>query len=418
MDASGSQPRLRVALLFTRYPVVSETFLQREVQALRGMGLACTVLALWTGGDRDRCAEAPDHQFTPAQLLPLLWRIPLWAVRNPRAMTRLAAALLQTRIPNATNFFETLLGLGHAISMAHALAGRCDHLHAAWASAPATAAWALSQLTGISWSMAGHAYDLYEDGGDGLLELKMPEATFIRTSTDAGKRRWTALGAAPARVHVIRRGLLELPPFVEERDLPPPPWRLLTVGRLVEKMGHARLLEVLRLLHAQGFPFTATIVGGGPLEPFLRREAARLGLAERVTFTGTLPHAAVEERYRTADLFLFCGRVAGNGDRAGFPNAVGEAMAWGVPVCAARVGAVTEGITDADTGLLFDSPAEAAHRIRQLFQSPQLYAAIRRRARRWAERHYDARRNMRQLAELFAAAAVTSQARSSPASGK
>lgn len=404
MGGSSPEAGQRVALLFTRYPVATETFLQREVLTLCSLGDAPLLLALWPAPDRKLSVPfPPDHVFGPLQLSGLIWAIPYWLCRNPKAMCRIAAMVLRLKRITLLNVAENLLGFAYAITRARSLTGSCTHLHAVWASAPAAAAWALHALTGISYSMSGHAYDLYEDGGDGLLEEKVCEAAFIRTSTEEGKRRWLQFGARRDQVEVIRRGLPEMPGLSPK---PPPvaPYRILSVGRFVEKMGYAFLLEVLTLLQASSFPFRATLVGDGPLHAKMVETAEHSGLSGWLRFTGQLPYATVEALYREADLFLFTGEVAASGDRAGFPNAIGEAMAWGVPVCARPVGAVPEGIRHGQTGFLFDSPAQAAEQVRALLEDGQRHAAIRTAARSWAGTHFNSHANMECLRRLFARA--------------
>lgn len=403
MGGAPASSASRVALLFTRYPVPTETFLQREVAALKAVGQLPAIWALWPSGDTDSAAPPPDHVFRAWHLLSLFWWIPYWSIRAPLAMKRLSRVLIEARRPNLTNFLETLLGMGYAVCRAKSLQGQVGHLHAMWASAPATAAWAIRQLCGIPYSMAGHAYDLFEDGGDGLLEVKIPEASFIRTSTHVGRDRWIRHGADPDSVAVIRRGLAALPEF-GERPHPGPPYRILSVGRMVEKMGYLFFLEILQILRGASFPFTATIVGSGPLRPSIEGRCERLGLAAQVTFTGAVPYAEVEARLQEADLLVFSGQVARSGDRAGFPNILGEAMAWGVPVCATPVGAVLEGIEDGRSGLIVTRPDEAARRIEQLMADPEAYADIRSSARQWVESEFDAVENMRRFAGLLAKA--------------
>lgn len=407
MDGADGQAAKRVALLFTQFPVATETFLQREVIALQHGQRNWPVFALWPTTEGGVESMTADHTFHGWHLLTLFWWIPYWTIRHPKAMRSLAEALVSARIPNLINFAETLLGLAYGIARARALAGRFDHFHAVWASAPATAAWALYKLTGTPFSMSGHAYDLYEDGGDGLLEVKIPEARFIRTSTDTGRNRWKQLGCPGEKVHVIRRGLSKLPKLEQGPDtVPQEPYKLLAVGRLVEKMGYSMLLEILAGLKQSRFPFQATLVGSGPLLGKLQRRARRLGLEDCLEFAGGLPFREVTWHYREADLFLFSGQVARSGDRAGFPNAIGEAMAWGVPVCASFVGAVPEGIQDGQTGLLYRKPDEAVAKIPALFADPARYAAIRQSARQWIEKEFDANRNMERFARLVEAASA------------
>jgi len=390
----------RVALLFTRFPVATETFLLREVALLKQQPVHCEVFRLWPGGTRGAPAMQADESFHPLELCLLPFWIAYWLWLRPKAMGEVAASLLRSRMVNVTNVAENLLGMGVALIRAKKLAGRYTHLHAVWASAPAAAAWVTHLLTGMPFSMAGHAYDLYEDGGDGWLAEKLPGARFIRTSTEAGKSRWIFHGAHPASTYVIRRGLAELPRW-EQAAAVQPPYRLLSVGRCVEKMGHGQFLRLVGALKSSGLPVQAVLIGGGPFLESLKSQAAAMGLRDQLRFTGALPYEQVEEWYRWAHLFVFMGIVAGSGDRAGLPNALAEAMAWGVPVVASRVGAVPEAVRPGVTGILHEDMASTVGAVRTVLANPEAYAALRAGARAWVEEAYDGKRNMADLAELI-----------------
>lgn len=402
VEWAASDPVPRVAFLFTRYPVLSETFLQRELDVLQQAGIPHEVYALWPGDPGQGAGARESHVLAPWELLLLAFSLPYWLWRRPRALLRFAEALVRGSFQSAENLGENLLGIGFALVRARRLACRVSHFHAVWASAPGAAAWALHELTDLPYSLSGHAYDLFENGGDALLSTKMARASFLRSSTCRGCRRWEALGADPRDVLLIRRGLPELPPFAEDR-LPAECPRLLAVGRMVEKMGFAYLLRILAALKVEGIPFRARLIGEGPLREQLQAEAHRLGLTARVAFPGALPFAEVEKALAAADLFLFTGRVDRRGDRAGFPNAVGEAMAWGVPVAATPAGAVREGIRDRETGILLppDNAPAAAVRLRDYLLDPALRGTCRLAARQWVEENYDARRNLLRLQEAL-----------------
>jgi glycosyltransferase involved in cell wall biosynthesis len=332
----------------------------------------------------------------------LAFSLPYWLWRRPRALRRFVEALVRGSFQSAENLAENLLGIGFAIVRARRLARRVGHFHAVWASAPGAAAWALHELTDLPYSLSAHAYDLFENGGDALLSIKMARASFLRSSTRRGCRRWETLGADPRDVLLIRRGLPELPPFAEDR-VPSEIPRLLAVGRMVEKMGFAYLLRILAALEMEGVSFRARLIGEGPLREKLQADARRLGLTGKVAFPGALSFAEVEKALAAADLFLFTGCVDRKGDRAGFPNAVGEAMAWGVPVAATPTGAVREGIRDRETGILLppgNAPA-AAVQVRDFLLDPALRGTCRQAARQWVEENFDARRNLRSLQEAL-----------------
>ena len=127
------------------------------------------------------------------------------------------------------------------------------------------------------------------------------------------------------------------------------PVRLLTVGALAEKKGHAHLLDALAELRT---PRDATLdlVGGGELREQLEAQAQRLGLSEAVRFHGELPKERVAELMRGADLFVLPSLFET------FGCVLIEAMASGLPSVATRVGGVPE-LLDAQAGLLV-APAD------------------------------------------------------------
>jgi colanic acid/amylovoran biosynthesis glycosyltransferase len=133
-------------------------------------------------------------------------------------------------------------------------------VYAAWAGAPATAAWLLWRVTGIPYGTGAHAYDLYEHGGDWWLMEKVALARFVHTSTEMGRRTLLERGADAARVVVIRRGLETFP---ELKPLRPArrPLRLVCVARLVPKKGLGSSSESTRRCGMRGMDFSARIVG-------------------------------------------------------------------------------------------------------------------------------------------------------------
>ncbi|MBX6323113.1 MAG: glycosyltransferase family 4 protein, partial [Rhodospirillaceae bacterium] len=132
---------------------------------------------------------------------------------------------------------------------------------------------------------------------------------------------------------------------------PADPVRILSVGRAVEKKGHDHLLEALARLPAD-LAWRLEHIGGGPLLPALRRQAAALGIGGRITWRGPQPQDAVLEAYRRADLFALASRIAGDGDRDGLPNVLMEAQSQGLAVVATRVSAIPELVEDGANGLL------------------------------------------------------------------
>lgn len=400
-ETIGTRPTL--VLLFTTFPVATETFLQREVVALRDNGVPLELWSLWGGASHFE--GIPVRRPSTLGWFTLLWRLPWWAIRRPRALIRALKPLFRNPPPNGINCAENLLGLALAIREAHRFAQRSDSfiLHAVWASLPATFAWTLSHLIAARFTFAGHAYDLFEHGGDWILTEKCRRAAWIRTSTEAGAERLREAGAESGKIAVIRRGLLKLPPRRADRTVPARSdvFRILSVGRLVPKMGYGLQVEVYAELQRRGVTFEAEIIGAGPEENSIRADLEKRGLAGAVHLRGGQPFAQVEAALARADLALFTGVVAANGDRAGFPNFLGEAMAAELPIVTTPTGAVEEVLRDGENALVATDVAGLADAVIATIRQPDLGQERAIRAREWVETHFDARANMCRFAEAL-----------------
>lgn len=404
-EAGARSKELKIVLLFTRFPVATETFLQREVRALQQSGARFECWSLWKGVES---FEGIAVRRTPLTgLLKLLWCLPYWLLTHPRRMGWILRGLTRLRWRNPTNYAENLLGIGLGLVHARQFVRSRDSLvlHAVWASLPAAFGWTVHKLTALPFTFAGHAYDLFEDGGDGLLGEKIQAASWFRSSTDMGRRRLIQFGAPESRTQVIRRGLIPMPSCQAVR-WPREVVRLLSVGRFVPKMGYSLLAEVFDALQSQSIEFEARIIGEGPGREIFEQRRQAAPWRQRVTLLGQQPYARVEEALAWTDLLLFTGVVAESGDQAGLPNIIGEAMAVGRPVVTTVVGGVGELLDGSPEKLIATrSTEERMEAIRKLRDDAALYSCLAKAGRDWVEREFDAGQNVRQLRAALEAVA-------------
>jgi glycosyltransferase involved in cell wall biosynthesis len=103
------------------------------------------------------------------------------------------------------------------------------------------------------------------------------------------------------------------------------------------------------------------VVGDGPERAALGAHACARGVADRVTFHGTVPPDEVQRRLAAGAVFVLNSRYEG------FPHVVLEAFAAGVPVVAAAAGGTPEVVRDGVTGLLV--PPRDAGALREAVRS-------------------------------------------------
>jgi len=277
-----------------------------------------------------------------------------------------------------------------------------DLIHGIWATSPVSAAYFLSALTEVPFSMGAHAFDVFEDGGDWHLKEKMDAAKMVHTSSQNTGQELLRWGADPSKVKVIRRGLSDFPKYKSfrknRRTI-----RILSVGRLVEKKGFYNQIDILKALKQAGVSFIARIVGSGVLDMQLRDYRDKSGLHNDLEFWGQLTYKAVQEQLAWADLFFFTGRISSKGDRDGLPNVIGEAMAHGVAVLTTNVGATTEAVKDQWSGLVLSGTdlESWVAAVNSLIEDDLRIDEFRKNGRKWVEENFDAHKNSRQLYEAF-----------------
>ncbi|MGF1447983.1 MAG: glycosyltransferase family 4 protein [Opitutales bacterium] len=406
--ATGPREPGPIVFLCTTFPKNTETFLQRDLRGLLAQGLPLEIVSIW--GGKDEWEGHVVRRFRRRRLWSLLWKLPWWAVRRPQPLARVLELAWSRGLPDRLNLLETAMGLGFALVEAGRYRKlRPALLHGAWATMPATAAWLLSRLCDCPYSFGAHAYDVFRHGGDWLLPAKLRGAALVHTSTASARDELRRRGARDESLLLSRRGLNAFPPLKPLRRNRQR-LRLLSVGRLVNKKGYRRQLWVYRGLLDAGVDFEARVIGGGPLQAELERRIRQLGLTEHVQLLGALPGPQTQAFFTWADVFLFTGRVAPDGDRDGLPNVIPEAMAHGLPIVTTPIAGTTEAIEDGKRGqvLVLSEEAHApawVQVLQRLQRDAVLAESWRLEARRWVEANFNAERNTQALGNALRRAA-------------
>lgn len=363
------------------YPRVSETFIAQEIAALEQHGVPLTIASLRRPYDR---ITHPVHSeirapvlYLPEYLSDAPRRVLAGHLRvlrqAPRRYLKSAARWLRDLVRDPTP--SRVRRFGQAGVLAAELPPGTRHLHVHFLHTPASVARYAAVMRGLSYSLSGHAKDIWTRPR-WELRRKLEGARFCVTCTAANRDHLRHL-APGARVHLVYHGLdrrFFAPPgaFGSARDGSDPanPARLLSVGRFQPKKGFDVLLRAVARLESH---VVLTLVGYGPLEGQLRALAKGLGIEGRIRWLGALDQPAVRALYRESDLFALAPRVAADGDRDGLPNVVVEALSQGLPVVATRVSAVPEIVEDGVNGRLVppEDPVALANALSALVEDPR-----------------------------------------------
>jgi glycosyltransferase involved in cell wall biosynthesis len=402
-----SERRRRILYVVTRFPAVTETFVINEWLALADR-FDMRLAALRHSGEpavHGESARVLPSVLFPGALSPATIAANLaWLVRRPRPYLSALAAVVRgaLRFSVAEAAAEAVVFAKAAALARAAVRAGVDHVHAHFASHPATAAWVVQRLTGIPFSFTAHANDLFV--APVLLERKCADARFVAAISDYN-RRYLVERCPSARVEVVHCGV----------DVGRLPWRdlggraaerMLCVASLQEKKGHADLVDALALLAERRPDVELQLVGEGPERERIERRARERGVEARIELLGALPAEEVRGRLERARAFALPAVRLASGRMEGIPVALMEAMAEGVPVVATRLSGIPELVQDGVTGLLVEphDPEALAAALERLLSDEALAARLSANARALVESSFNLRAEAGRLGDLFEAA--------------
>ena len=401
----GSRPKsqAKVALIYATFPRSTETFVRRELRAMLEYGFKPKLYSIWKGNTKWEGNKI--QRFTLLKLWSLPFWLPYWAFKKPKPFREVLLALWNKPCPSLQNWNETFLGLGFALVEAYDLKEQNLQLfHAVWATMPATAAYALSKLLNVPFSMGAHAYDLFRKGGDWLLIQKIHDASMIRTSSNSSANRLLDIGLDREKVKIIKRGLAKWSIRDSYELSRSGKLKLLSVGRLVEKKGYFLLIQILMLLKKRSkCEFEYTIVGNGNLLNQLQITINRVGLSKEVKLVGAKTEDEVQDLFLESDAMLFTGIIASNGDRDGIPNVIPEAMSAGCLILASCYAGSSEAFIDGASGYSLNpkEPEKWVEILEDLAENPKKYQKIRKEAEISVRKRFDINETAKSLIKNF-----------------
>jgi colanic acid/amylovoran biosynthesis glycosyltransferase len=416
--------RLSIAMFVGAFPVVSETFILRQIKGLLELGHEVDIYAD-TRGELDgplhsevaacRMMERTTFMDLPPDAAP--WEMPVrplmgqtWIPGASRPMhnsLRLARALphalrclareprLTRRVLSRAEYGFQAESLSALFRLSSLTRRRCryDVLHAHFGPIGNSFRFA-RELWQAPLMVSFHGYDfctLPRQQGAGMYQRLFETADVITVNSDFTRGRVKALGCANEKLRMLPVGLdLGKFPFRERRPGENEPVRIITVARLVEIKGHEYAVRAMGHLRARGFNVRYDIVGDGPLRGKLEALIAELGLQDIVTLHGARDGLFIETLMASAHLALLAS-VNIEGDAEGQGLFLQEAQACGLPVIATQHGALPEGLLADHSGyLVAERDANAlADRLEFLMTHPEKWPELGRAGRAFAERRYN-----------------------------
>jgi glycosyltransferase involved in cell wall biosynthesis/aminoglycoside phosphotransferase (APT) family kinase protein len=407
-----------VAVILSRFPSVTETFILREVQEMERQGQPVRLVPLLR---EDPPVVHPEARpwveralYTPFLSWSILASNLRTALRSPVRYGVLLAQLILASIHRPRFLAGTLAVFPKSVHLARLLDREgIQHVHAQFGTHPATAALVIATFSAADYSVTLHAHDLFVPRYRPFLGTKLRKAGFVRVISDFNRR--TIASVFPRvpldRVKVIHVGI-EPEKYGDDSDLGErgsreaaraTPGEILTVASLRDYKGIPVLVEACRILRDRGTMVHASVVGEGPMREELERLISRKDLETVVRLPGARTQQEVARLLARRPLFVLPSVILEDGWMEGIPVALMEAMAAQCPVVASELSGIPELIRDGKNGRLVEqgNPGALADAIQELLDNPELRHRFGKAGRETVLAEFDLRRCTRQLLDFM-----------------
>jgi len=380
--AGNARQRSAVAVLMSRFPTVTETFILREMIEMERQAQPVRLVPMlrenppvvheearpWTG--RALYTSYLSAAIVAANVRTLL--------RRPLTYLSLLVRLIAGTITSPAMLLRTVAVFPKSVYLAEALQREgLRHIHAHYATHPATMALIIAALSDITFSFTVHAHDIQVDRS--LLRWKLRETRFVRSISDYNKRFLERLYPDQTRGGKIMVVHVGIEPSTYEQSA----HKLVPIGSGVPKIlcvaahrpykGLPVLIEACRILRDQGVAFHCDVVGHGPMRAELEQMIRDRNVGDVFVLAGPRPQDEVARMMAEATLFVLPSIIASDGQMEGIPVALMEAMASGRAVVSTAISGIPELVEHGINGLLVQpgDAAALAEAMKTLLADPQ-----------------------------------------------
>ena len=352
------QTKPRLAYLYSRYPVVSQTFCDSEMFALGRLGFEIEIGSLnrppnsFRHERLDRL-KAEIHYPPPPDLLDALAKTPefkskLGDMIEEHGETYGTGYKPATRARNAWYFADLFRRLG------------VQHVHVHFANRATHTALFLKKL-GFPFSFTAHAQDFTFDlGSNALLSEMAREAEFVVAVSDYSRELLCEMCPESAGKIVRIYNGIDLDDFPAAPVKQQKPLRLVSIGRLIDFKGFQHLIGACGILKKRGIVVDMRIIGEGPVRPDLEDRIRKENVEDTVKLLGVKSQEEIKRELAEADIFALACVFDAVGASDILPTVITEAMACRLPVVSTLVAGIPEMVAHGETGLLVEPTDEPA----------------------------------------------------------
>ncbi len=353
----------KVAYVTTRYPAISHTFIQREIDELRKLNMEVVTAAQHRTELKDLLTDTDRRSYeTTTACVPSSkgeWFDTLKIIgRNPKASAATLLKAIRTGRTDSALLARRAAYFVEAVRLWEVCtAKQVQHIHAHFAQGPAYLAMlacefqrnASAAAQDWSWSFTMHGPHEFHDESVFALDALTRSADYVICISDYARSQLMRHLTPDKWDQLVVHHCGVDPQMFTSKDysVAAPagtPLRLLTVARFDPMKGHIILLDAVAQLRKRGIPVVLDVIGDGPTRSAIEHRIAELDIADSVVLHGSIGQDKIVDFFHAAD--VFCLPSFGEG----VPVVLMEAMACGLPVVTSRIAGIQELVQDQVSG--------------------------------------------------------------------
>lgn len=393
---------MTIAYLMNTYPLISTTFIRREIEALERSGRPVKRYALrGKSGElvdpADIAEQSRVHYVLDGNALGLVVAFLKEIFLNPGGLAKALGpwfALLRAARGGVVRHVAYLLEAVYFRQRAKQ--DGVAHVHVHFMTNAAAVAMLARIMGGPSYSVTCHGPDELTDAPLLDFPAKIDHAAFIVAITHFCKSqlvRFSSIQAAE-KIHIVHCAL-EMGDF--EASAPPDNQTLVCVGRLCPQKGQAQIPAAAAALREEFPDLKVLLIGDGESRDAVESEIKRCGVEYSVQILGWKANPEVRKTVREARALMLPSYAEG------LPVVIMEALALGRPVISTYIAGIPE-LLDEGCGWIIPAGSEEAlvDAMRSaLSASQESLAAKGAEGRKRIERGHDVDAEAAKLARLF-----------------
>mgnify|MGYP001458860428 CR=1 FL=1 len=387
------------------FPVLSETFIIREINALISKGASIDIYALRKESSSHRISKNINVFYTNyLNIINKLLRITFLLLCHPIIYFKCIANCINEL--NNRNIMELIKDIRHlhvGILISSLIEkSKYKSIYSHWGTANTISA-IVHQFTNLPYNICIHANELYTQTKIPFWIFDRARYIMVNNSYNVYYFNLVSNYKYSNKLYLVYNCPPEVPKEICPRKLISGRINMLSIGRLVYFKDHPNIIEACRIMKENDIDFRLTIAGSGESKDAINYLIKKYNLFNEIDLVGRYEPDEVWTLFKDNDILIHTSGIGPAGSRDGLPNVMIESMFAGLPIISTYISSIPELISNNKTGILIPekNPYLLYEKIMSLYQNNELYANISNNSMEYIQKKFNARATADLLSNLL-----------------